>query len=609
MCAHVGANTPVDALTPFPLTGPGAHAATIAPRVVVIDAAGNTATYDLGAAGISGSLSHYAGSTDVHEGFVQMWVPFTFGMREPGFTVRVEVRGTPILPGGGTTQVMGADEVFVHLGPAPQHMAGIVYQALGVALDDGAIAERPDDPGADDLSSYFGPAALPAIKSAIEALAPRDIDDGRLNSLDWWGGPPTLDLVDVTSDVSDLTVQLSGIATIQATVYPREWGIVAGSCEVSAALPVTATATFSLGFNPDHSRPRAIVHSLDRVGHDQLSHGDGRRLGRVGSLPAELPQRRRAPHPRPGDRQDRRADQRPGRQRVACRSAGARAATSATSGPILGGVASSCGCTPCASSASEHTGPIEATTMRPSAPRRAPASGATRKRCSTCTALVNTATSSSPADQRRRGAFERGRNPRAAPSDTRGCGARGGRGARSPARAAPATRRTPARRRARRPPGPHRRGPRAPRARCAAAGRTGRPPRPARAAPPAASARARRSAPWPAPPAGAAAASPASAASARVPTPVSRTTAPTSPRSRRSSSSRTAALSGRRASRSAGALVTIAPWRANSVASSCARRASKATRRMPVSAPGAMDAHCWPAPGLSTRVRQRPAIC
>src|SRR5262249_44941951 len=126
-------------LTPFPLTGTGGHAATIAPRVVVIDAAGNTAAYDLGTAGISGSISNYAGSTDVHEGFVQMWVPFTFGMREPGFTVRVEIRGTPGLP-GGATQVMGADEVFVHLGPAPQHMAGTVYQALGVALDDGAIA-------------------------------------------------------------------------------------------------------------------------------------------------------------------------------------------------------------------------------------------------------------------------------------------------------------------------------------------------------------------------------------------------------------------------------------------------------------------------------------
>src|SRR5262249_44941950 len=122
--------------------------------------------------------------------------------------------------------------------------------------------ERPGDPGADDLSSYFGPAALPAITEAIEGLAPRDIEDGRLNTLAWWGDAPTLDIVDVTSDVSHLSLQLSGIATIQATVYPREWGIVAGSCEVSAALPVTATATFSLGFNPDHDRPRVIIHSL-----------------------------------------------------------------------------------------------------------------------------------------------------------------------------------------------------------------------------------------------------------------------------------------------------------------------------------------------------------
>src|SRR5262249_54373255 len=59
--AHVGPNPPVDALTPFPLTGTGGHAATIAPRVVVIDAAGNTAAYDLGTAGISGTISNYAG--------------------------------------------------------------------------------------------------------------------------------------------------------------------------------------------------------------------------------------------------------------------------------------------------------------------------------------------------------------------------------------------------------------------------------------------------------------------------------------------------------------------------------------------------------------------
>src|SRR5262249_20543446 len=73
--------------------------------------------------------------------------------------------------------------------------------------------------------------------------------------------------------------------------------------------------------------------------------------------------------------------------------AGARSATSATSGPILGGVGSSWGCTPCASSASEHTGPIETTTVRASPARRGPASPAMRKRCSTCTALVKTATS------------------------------------------------------------------------------------------------------------------------------------------------------------------------------------------------------------------------
>ena len=141
-------------------------------------------------------------------------------------------------------------------------MAGTVSQAFGVALDDSVIAERPSDPGADDLSSYFGPAARPTIEAAIEGLAPRDIDEGRLNSLDWWGGAPTLDLVDVTSGVSHLQLQLSGIATIQATVYPREWGIVDGSCQVSAALPVNATVTFSLGLNPDRSKPRVIIHGL-----------------------------------------------------------------------------------------------------------------------------------------------------------------------------------------------------------------------------------------------------------------------------------------------------------------------------------------------------------
>jgi len=270
VCAHVGTNTAADALTPFPLTGPGGHLATIAPRVVIIDAVGNTATYELGAPGIAGTLSHYAGSTDVHEGFVQMWVPFSlpqfpFSVRDPGFTVRVEIRGTSSLPGGGSTKVMGADEVFIHLGQAPQHMAGTVWEALGVALDDGVITERPGDPGPDDLSSYFGPAVLPIVKQKVEALAPRDIDDGRVNSIDWWGyqgDSPMLELVDVAPGVAHLKLNLSGIATIQATVYPRESGVVSGSCEVSTAIAVQATVEFSLGLNPDHTRPRIFINDL-----------------------------------------------------------------------------------------------------------------------------------------------------------------------------------------------------------------------------------------------------------------------------------------------------------------------------------------------------------
>ena len=50
---------------------------------------------------------------------MQMWVPFSTATRDPGFTVRVEIRGTANLRGGGTNLVMGADEVFVHLGAAP----------------------------------------------------------------------------------------------------------------------------------------------------------------------------------------------------------------------------------------------------------------------------------------------------------------------------------------------------------------------------------------------------------------------------------------------------------------------------------------------------------
>ncbi len=51
-------------------------------------------------------------------------------LREPGFTVRVEIRGTAALP-GGSTQVMGADEVFVHLGPTYPNHASTVIEEVG----------------------------------------------------------------------------------------------------------------------------------------------------------------------------------------------------------------------------------------------------------------------------------------------------------------------------------------------------------------------------------------------------------------------------------------------------------------------------------------------
>src|SRR4030095_3486262 len=104
---------------PFPLTGPGAHPATIAPRVVVIDAIGTRTTYDFGAPGISSTLSHYAGATDPHTGYMQMWVPFTANLHEPGFIVRVEIRGAARLPGGGAAPARGRHAVVVPIHGEP----------------------------------------------------------------------------------------------------------------------------------------------------------------------------------------------------------------------------------------------------------------------------------------------------------------------------------------------------------------------------------------------------------------------------------------------------------------------------------------------------------
>ena len=176
--------------------------------------------------------------------------------------------------------------------------------------------------------------------------------------------------------------------------------------------------------------------------------------------------------------------------------------------------------------------------MRASAPRKAPASGATRKRCSTWTALVKTATSSSPATS-----AAAARSQRAGILGQRPAVDRDAQHAEAAAldllhEQRRRRRRTPARRRARRSPGPdgvedrERLAPGVRRrdgqgARHAELAQRRERLRPARDDRHPASAASRRGA-----------ASPASAASARVPTPVSRTTAPTSPRSRRSSSSR-----------------------------------------------------------------------
>ncbi len=90
-----------------------------------------------------------------------MWIPFTPNLREPGFTVRVEIRGTAALPNGGSNNVMGADEAFVHLGLAPLAEDAVVEQAVGVALDDGVVVERPSDPGPDEIEHYLTCRAAP----------------------------------------------------------------------------------------------------------------------------------------------------------------------------------------------------------------------------------------------------------------------------------------------------------------------------------------------------------------------------------------------------------------------------------------------------------------
>lgn len=307
VCAHVGTNTASNALTAFPLTGPGAHPATIAPRVVVIDAAGGTTHYDLGAPGIQGTLSHYAGATDPHTGYVQMWVPFTPTMREPGFTVRVEVRGTAALPTGGTTQVMGADEVFVHLGRAPVHSSTRVEQALGVALDDAAVAARPTDPGADDLSTILAPTLEAAIAASVEDDYPDPIEDdwvwdpndlasttggGTIHSVDTFVHSLSADLVNFNETEGRVEITFQGTARPEFTTNIRRWGatppqIVDGSCDVETVVTFQGRAAFTLGFDPTRTLPVVDIGFVDVQGDVGFidAHGTLTALW----LPAPLP--------------------------------------------------------------------------------------------------------------------------------------------------------------------------------------------------------------------------------------------------------------------------------------------------------------------------------
>lgn len=265
VCAHVGTNTFDDALTPFATS---AHPATIAPVVSIIDAAGTTTSYGLDTAGLTDvALAHYAGSTDVHEGILQMWVPFTPSLHSPGFTVRTEIRGTAALAGGGPSLVGGADEVYIHLGLAPVARNAPVDQAVGVALDDSVIGERASDPGADDLQSLLKPVLPPMLKDAIAAQAPSNIPSdwewspglalgtsasGTVNSLPFTGGLDSLDVVDFNAKESRLQLHVSGTLYPQLTLKPRAAGfvsILSGSCSVTAQAQVAMDIGVTVGFD------------------------------------------------------------------------------------------------------------------------------------------------------------------------------------------------------------------------------------------------------------------------------------------------------------------------------------------------------------------------
>ena len=245
------------------------------------------------AAQVASSLAHYRDSTDPREGVVQMWVPVTANLREPGFTVRVEIRGTFNLP-GGTTNVMGADEVFVHLGPAPVGAGNTVMQAVGLALDtgviedepaDGAIEDGPFDPGVDDLTSLLAPRIKPLIEETVEAQAPIDVE----TDVDWdvdpavatyasgWVSSLNTNIETLKVDVEDwtepegesfprLNVATTGTVHPYLVLHPHAWGpitVTDGTCHVYSTVDVNARLAFFLDIAPGSDRLQARVAFLD----------------------------------------------------------------------------------------------------------------------------------------------------------------------------------------------------------------------------------------------------------------------------------------------------------------------------------------------------------
>jgi hypothetical protein len=179
---------------------------------------------------------------------------------------------------------MGADEVFVHLGPAPTPSQARVEQAIGVALDDGVIAARPDDPGNDDLSTLLAPEIEPVIEQRIEAQAPSTIPEdwvwnpnnlsavkagGTLHSIDTVVRNFALDVEMFNETEGRVKVTFEGAARPRATIEPRSIALVSyfsGECEIDSSVSFQARASFTIDLSDDLTQPLIDIGFIDLTG-------------------------------------------------------------------------------------------------------------------------------------------------------------------------------------------------------------------------------------------------------------------------------------------------------------------------------------------------------